>query len=174
MGQGVSIRDRFANVAFFDVTMAAANVEAFASLNTNMGFLGRRDQALAMVIDEVQYMPSQATVNQLDAEGDSINMAITDSDLVTDLTDLSDRRILDAAVLSRIDMGTAGSGQIFDLPLRKQFFPPLITAARTLFLGLDTISLASAGQCRARLLFRVETLTGAELVELSEVFRLTG
>lgn len=172
MAQG--IRDRFANVASISVVQPTINSLVFASLATNMGFLGRRDQALAMIIDEIQFLPEIAAVVEANADGDEIRMSITDSDQVTDLSDLTDRRILDSAIIVSKVIGTATSHVIYDLPLRKQFFPPLITAARTLFLGLNTTGLATVATCRARILYRVETLTGAELVELSEVFRLTG
>jgi len=174
MGAGpVGIRDRFANVAALSVTLSAANTLTFGSLQTNMGFLGRRDQALAMAIDEIQYGIPLAMVAEFNATGDDIIAAITDSDLPTDLEDLTDRRILDYVAFERQE-STAVGFNIFEFPSRKQFFPPLITAARTLFLGVNSTGLASAHTIRARILFRVETLTGAELVELSEAFRLTG
>ncbi len=174
MGQGpVGVRDRFANFASIEVTQSAANTLTFASLATNMGFLGRRDQALAMVIDEIQYSPGRTGMNLMNAAQDHWTMALTTSDLITDLEDLTDRRLLDFhEILLRV-VGTPASHSFEEFPFRKQFFPPLITAERTLFAALDTIGLASAVTSRLRILFRVETLTGAELVELSEVFLLT-
>lgn len=169
-----AIRDRFANVASIQNVQGGANVLTFNSLATNMGFLGRRDQALAMVIDEIQYSPGLNSIGLMTQTGDRVTMAITDSEDPLDLEDLTDRRVLDFAQIVRLDLGTAASGVLIELPWRKQFFPPLITAARTLFLGVNTSGLASGITTRARILYRVETLTGAELIELSEVFRLTG
>jgi len=173
MAAGSSIRDRFANVAALTVTMSAANTLTFGTLATNMGFLGRRDQALAMVIDEIQYQVPIAMVTEMTATGDDVLLAITSSELPTNLEDLTDRRIIDYMAVSNLAL-TAVGFQSFDFPRRKQFFPPLITAERTLFLAANSTGLASAHTCRARILYRVETLTGAELVELSEAFRLTG
>lgn len=167
------IRDRFANVASMETTQSAANTLTFSQLATNMGFLGRRDQALAMIIDEIQYGISFAMMQLMTATGDDIIAAITDSDQVSDLEDLTDRRLLDYTGFTRRESTAVGFIH-HEFPSRKQFFPPLITAARTLFLGVNSTGLASAGVVRARILYRVETLTGAELVELSEVFRLTG
>ncbi len=168
-----AIRDRFANVASIRVTESAASTLTFALLNTNMGFIGRRDQALAMVIDEVQFHITPAAIGELNAEGDSIGIALTVSDLVTDLLDLTDRRIIAQKQWVRADYGTAASGETLVTPLEKQFFPPFITAERSLYLGIAGISMASAIVAQCRILFRVETLQAAELVELSEVFRLT-
>jgi len=174
MGAGaVGIRDRFANVASLATTQSAANVLTFSSLATNMGFLGRRDQALAMAIDEIQYFVTRVMANEMDADADSVSAAITSSDQVTNLEDVTDRRIIDAMSVGRIDAGTAANAIFLEFPSRKQFFPPLITAERTLFLAVNSVGLASAGLVRARILYRVETLTGAELVELSEAFLLT-
>ena len=172
MAQGV--RDRFANIASIQTVMSAANTTTFASLATNMGFLGRRDQALAMIIDEIQYSPSVAALGEMTAAADNIQMALCNADTPTNLEDLTDRRILDFWEITRVDLGTAASAQLVEVPMRKQFFPPLITAERTLFLGIGSNGLTTAITGFCRILYRVETLTGAELVELSEVFRLTG
>ena len=168
-----AVRDRFANFASIEVTQSAANALTFGSLATNMGFLGRRDQALAMVIDEIQYSPSNAGITLMSAGGDEIVMALTTSDQITDLEDITDNRLLDFNSILRFDAGTAASAIFRKFPDRKQFFPPIITAERTLFLAIGSVGLAAAITSRIRLLYRVETLTGSELVELSEVFRLT-
>jgi len=170
-----AVRDRFANIASLTVLQSAANTLTFGSLNTNMGFLGRRDQALAMVIDEIQYSPTSGALNGMTASLDALLVGITTSSLVTDLSDLTDQRVLDFHNLRRLDSAAAATSfDRIETPWRKQFFPPLITAERTLFIGFDSVGLAAAQECRARILFRVETLTAAELIELSEVFRLTG
>lgn len=169
-----AIRDRFANVAAIQTTTSAADTETFAPLATNMGFLGRRDQALAMVIDEIQWSLSNAALALLDADGDQIHLALTTSNLLTDLTDLTDQRILANFRLARYDGGTAASMLLYPMPAIKQYFPPLITAERTLFLGVDSASLGAVITAQIRILYRVETLTSAELIELAETFRLTG
>lgn len=169
-----AIRDRFANVAAIAVTQTGANILTFGALATNMGFLGRRDQALAMVIDEIQWSPDPSSFTQIDAEADIFYLALTTSNVVSDLEDLTDRRILANLVVGRADFGTAASGQIFQTPIVKQFFPPLITAERTLYLAVDSDSITAAFKAYVRILYRVETLTSAELVELAETFRLTG
>jgi len=169
-----SVRDRFANIAAIETIQSAANILTFSSLATNMGFLGQRDHALAMVIDEIQFAPATATINLMTAGDDEILMAICTSNQVTNLQDLTDNRIIDFSSLKVADVGTPTSRFFLETPFRKQFFPPLITAERTLYLGIDSTGLGGAGTVRARILYRVETLTGAELLELSEVFRLTG
>lgn len=174
MAKEQGVRDRFANVASIQTVMSAANVLTYNSLNTNMGFLGRRDQALAMIIDEIQYLPSLAALTLMDSDNDSIEMALSDSTDPTDLADLTDRRIIDYTSWQSLLTGAVVSQAFIVQPARKQFFPPLITAARTLQLGINSAGLANPVTGSIKILYRVETLTGAELVELSEVFRLTG
>jgi len=174
MGQGAAIRDRFANVASMEVVESSAGTLTFSSLATNLGFLGRRDQALAMAIDEIQYSPSLAGIALMTAQADHIQMGITTRNTVADLEDLTDTNLIDFAAFARQDFGTAAGGAFFEVPLRKQFFPPLITAERTLFLAVNTAGLGTIITVRARILYRLETLSNAELVEISEIFRLTG
>ncbi len=168
-----AIRDRFANIASIEVVESSANTLTFASLNTNMGFIGRRDQALAMVIDEIQWRPDHTAIIALLANADRIRMALTISNQVTDLTDLTDRRILATFEQSIVVVGTATSIAFYRSPVKDQFFPPLITAERTLYLAAHGVSLTTVITAQVRILFRVETLTAGELVELAEVFRLT-
>ena len=173
MAEHKAIRDRFANIASIEVTESAANTLTFSPLATNMGFLGRRDQALAMIIDELQWYPSAPGLADLVDTADRLGMALTVSNSVTDILDLTDRRILSFIEFNAIMVGAVTSLSIFVQPVRQQFFPPLITAERTLYLGVQGVSLAAAVVARLRILFRVETLDSAELVELAEVFRLT-
>lgn len=173
MAAAKAVRDRFANFASIEVTQSAANTLTFASLATNMGFLGRRDQALAMIIDEIQYSPGAAGLALMTGNQDDIIIGLTTSDQILDLEDLTDNRLLDFHGIFRIDLGTAASASLEQFPWRKQFFPPIITAERTLFAACNSSGLASALTVRLRILYRVETLSGSELVELSEVFRLT-
>ena len=173
MAAHTAIRDRFANIASIEVVESAAGTLTFAALATNMGFLGRRDQALAMIIDELQWYPSDAGLKDLVDPADSLGLALTVSNNVTDIQDLTDRRILSLIQWTPLMVGAVVSLSLYVQPFRQQFFPPLITAERTLYLGVQGVSLAAAVTARLRILFRVETLDSAELVELSEVFRLT-
>jgi len=168
-----AIRDRFANIASLRVVQSAANTLTFASLATNMGFIGRRDQALAMVIDEIQWHIDDVTMDGLVAAADRVMLALCVSNSLTDITDYTDRRILALYEIGCTLAGTAGNAFIHEQPAVKQFFPPLITAERTLFLAVDGNSIPATVTAQCRILFRVETLTAGELVELAEVFRLT-
>lgn len=166
--------DKFANIATIDLTMTAANTLSFQELRTQAGIEPNRKSAIAMIIDEIDYYPSRAMLQEITSGADFIALALTLSNAVSDLEDFADRRILHSAGINRLDSGTATSSKYFRLPWVYQFFPPLITADRSLFLGAISSGLASAGRIRMRIYHRVVEVTQAEFIELAEVFRLVG
>lgn len=167
--------DQYANIATLEVTQSAANTLTYGSLQTQLGFMtGTRDKALAMIIDQIDYRVSNSALQEMDADTDSIFLGITISDSPTSLTDFSDRRILNHMELNAHAVGTAGNAIVHKQPFVHQFFPPLIHAERVLYLGMDSTGLGSASAAQARIYYRVREITAAELVELTEVFRLVG
>lgn len=168
-----AMRDRFANLAMLRVTQSAANTITFATLELNIGLLPTRQGAVAMVIDQLDYFYRNQEL--MTADTDIQLMGVTISDSVTDLSDPTDRRILHTTELQRFDLGgAAGNPQVIERPRTFQFFPPIIHAEKRLYLGLDSTGLASAATGDVRIYYRLVQLTPAELVELTEVFRLVG
>lgn len=168
------LRDKYANIATFDITQGAANAIVFGELLTGAGIDSGRRKATAILIDEIDYFPYAAAIAQMTTAGDDLFLGLTVSDQVTALSDVSDSRILHAAQYTRFDFGTAASGAFFRLPFVYQFFPALITAERRIYLGFDSTGLAAAQSCRARMYYRTVEITEGEFIELAEVFRLVG
>lgn len=166
--------DRYANIATITVVSSSANAITFAELRTNVGIDSSRNKAIAMIIDEIDYHPTVSSLLEMTTSGDRIDYGITISNAVDSLNDASDRRILHNGFLQRFDFGTAGSGQLTEVPLVYQFFPPIPTAERSLYLGIDTNGLTSAATLRVRIYYRTVELTNSEFLELAEVFRLVG
>jgi len=166
--------DKFANIATIEVVSSGANVLTFQEMRTQVGIQPDRKSANAVIIDEIDYFVNIAALNEFTANGDIAKIAITISNAVSDLEDITDRRILHSALLARTDFGTAAGGQFTIMPIVFQFFPPLITAERSLFLAVHTAGLASAMTLRARIYHRVVEIKQAEFIELAEVFRLVG
>lgn len=165
--------DKYANIATIDVTMSALNVLTFAELRTQVGIEPDRQSANAMIIDQIDYFPTRAMIQEMTAGSDAIAAAITVSNAVSDIEDFSDRRILHSFVLHVQQLSSVGAW-FFTHPFSYQFFPPLITADRSLFLGAFSVGLASAGRIRARIYHRIVRVTQGEFIELAEVFRLVG
>ena len=166
--------DKYANIATIQTTMSAANFLTFAEMRTGMGIESDRKTARAMIIDQIDYLISAATLAEITTGNDDVTFAICVSNAVTDISDITDRRILHSGSLSRRDLGTAATGIFFRSPLTHQFFPALITAERSLYLGADSTGLASAIVLQVRLYYRQVEITQADFIELAEVFRLVG
>jgi len=166
--------DRFANIATLTLAESAAGTLTFQELRTGVGIEPDRKSANAMAIDEIDYFVGVTALAQMTASTDRIDYAITVSNAVTDLTDFSDRRILHSGFLLRTDLGTAASSWVHRMPLVHQFFPPLITADKSLYLGVVGTGLASAILMKARIYHRIVEISQGEFIELAEVFRLVG
>lgn len=166
--------DRYANIAGVELTMSAANTMSFVELRTGIGMQADRKTAVGMLIDEIDYSPKQKVFNDMNATGDRLSVGITVSNQVTDLEDVTDKRILHSANIYRLDGGTAGNFVIQVVPLVYQFFPAIIHAERAVFLAADSLGLADPEVIRMRMYYRTVTLTDGEFIELSEVFRLVG
>lgn len=165
--------DRFANIATFTVTESAAGTITFTELNTQLGFISGR-RPIAMLVDEIDFFIAPASMALIAGDGDQIAMGVTLSNNVTDLGDLTDRRILNSMYVRREDAGTAATVMMTKMPIVHQFFPPLIHAEKLMYLGIVSSSLATPATGLARIYYRTIELSDAELVELTEVFRLVG
>ena len=165
-------RDKYANIMTFDVTETAAGTVTFGEVVTNVGIDSSRKKGVAILVDQVNYFPSAAGLGQMTSAGDDILASLTISSGVTDLEDMADRRILDGFRMTRVDFGAAAAAQIFKVPVIHQFFPPLIFAERSIYLGVQSSGLASATRITARVLYRTVEINAEEFVEIAEVFRL--
>lgn len=166
--------DKYANIATIQVVSQSANVLTFAELRTQVGIQPDRKTANALIIDEIDYLITATALAEFTANGDQARFAVTVSNSVTDLEDITDRRILHSGSFVRQDFGTAAAATVHKLPWVFQFFPPLITADRSLFLAVHSAGLASALTLRARIYHRVVEIKQTEFIELAEVFRLVG
>lgn len=164
--------DKFANIATIEVTASAANTLTFQALQTGLGIRANRKSADAMIVDQIDYFPAGNSIAEMTTTSDQIAFALTISNAVGNLEDITDRRTLHSGSVRRLDFGTAAGGQLVRLPFRHQFFPPLITAEATIYLGTLSSGLASANVLRCRIYYRVVELSQGEFLELAEVFRL--
>ena len=167
--------DKYANLAAIQVTESVADTLTFQELRTGMGIEPNRKSARAMVIDEIDFFPGQSTLGALGAAGDGIEMALAVSNVPTAINDVTDRRILASANLYRIDSAAAATNfHVIKTPIPAQFFPPLITAERSIYLGVRGINTAIANVLRCRIYYRVVTISEGEFIELVEAFTLVG
>ena len=164
------IEDRFANLASAKVVQSAANTLTFVEMNTGIS-LGA---GIGILIDQIDYYPTSAGIADMTTSGDQIDMAWTTSNVITDIQNVSDRRVIDLFSFFRFDLGTAASGALIKEPFSKQYFPPLIIAAPKLYLALASSGLAGVATLRSRLHYRYIELTDKEYLEIAETFILVG
>ena len=167
-----ALRDRFANIMTFTVTESAAGTVTFAEVITNVGIDSARRSGVAILIDEIDYYIDIGTLSLMTTDGDDVIAAITISNNVPTLHAMNDRRILDGITITRQDYGVAAGGGLVVQPFVKQFFPPLIMAERSIYLGATGVGLATPATVSARIFYRTHQITAEEFVEIAEVFRL--
>lgn len=157
--------DRFANVVSAKCVMSAINTITFVEMLTGIS-LG---QGVGMLIDQIDYFPSRASVRELVAGTDHVDMGITTTDDMS-VFDYQDRRIIHMMELASVGVATEPhlSPYVF------QFFPPLIIATPRLYLGMDTTGAAAASTVQIRIYFRYIALTPQQYIELAEAFVLVG
>ncbi len=162
--------DKYANVFNAEVTLSAANTLTFAPLQFGIQLRDR----IGIEIRELFYWYTDAALLEMTTAGDSLTWALTRSDQITDINDVGDDRIIDVHTMTRMDFGTAGSGQFQERPLKKSYNPPLLVLPTRLHFAARTAGLASAAVMRMRMHFTTVSISqDAILKELLETFELT-
>ena len=163
-------KDVFPNLAAARTLLSAANTLTFTQVLTGVN-LGA---GVGMLIDKVQFYPDNASIGLMADDSDELMFAITTSNLLTDLTTMTDRRILLMKRILGNLVGVAANFEHYELPFEMSFTPPLIFASPQLFIAGDSTGLAAPMTFDTRLYFRYITLTAQEYIELAEQFILLG
>lgn len=163
----MKVKDQFANLAVISGTQSGTNATTSTELVTGIS-LG---QGVGFLIDQIDYFPNLSTLALLTTSEDYFDMTLGTQ---TEEIGADNSRVLDTKRVCRLDLGTAASGLLFELPLTKIFSPSLIVATPRLFFTLSSSGLASAGGAVIRMYYRYIELTSAEYLELAETFVLVG
>lgn len=165
-------KDVFANIIAQRVTETAANTLTFAEIATGIGLT----QGVGLILDKLEWDPKTAAlaVANFNADADEIEVALTSSNALADLTGFNDRRILIKDGIYMHNGAAAISQQIMQKPFVKCFDIPLIVATPKLYLAVKSTGMAAANTIDFRLYFRYVDLKIEEYLELAESFVLTG
>lgn len=154
--------DQFANVAFGDVLMSAANTLTFEQIQMAVGLF----QGIAMVIHRVLWLPTATSVRELVAATDTLTLAITTTNRLSSISDITDPAII--AYLSLVGIGA--NTEPIKLPLESDFTSlpggGKIVAANPLYIGMNTAGAAAASRTRCQLDFTFLTLADRDYLEL--------
>jgi len=162
--------DRFANVFTGELKLTGANTLSFAEMNFGITLRDR----VALIIDQLYWYLSAASIAEMTATGDRIIAGLCVSDQVADMEDIADRRILVGLTFTRHDFGTAAAAGFIQTPIVQEFSPPLIVLPNRFFIGGSSSGLASALTIQVRMHFRTVSITqDQQLVEVLEAFQLS-
>lgn len=157
-----TLADKYANKAFGVVTMSAANALTFAQIQFGVGLFEGR----ALIIHRIQWFPTSASVREIVAATDALHMALTTSNRLADIEDVTDPSI----ITKRSIIGKAASIADVDLPIVQDFsmLPGggWLCPANPLFLGADTGGFAAAAVVRAQLDFSFVELSAQDYLEV--------
>jgi hypothetical protein len=171
MAKSKKMADKFSNVARVSVTMSAAQTLTFNELNTGIAIF---DKA-AWIIHRIEYYFGVSTVNEMTADGDYLVVGLSTNNSITSIATTLPQ-VIDMVRLYRHDFGAAASGSLLVQPLVRSFedLPGggLIVPGDKLYLGMDTVGLANAGFCEARIRFSYMQLSQADYWELVESTRV--
>jgi hypothetical protein len=154
--------DAFANVAFGTCTQSAANTLTFAAIQMAVGMF----QGIAMLINRVKYIPTAPTLREIVAAADRLDVALTSSNRLTAITDVTDPAILDY-------QGIIGIG----VNLEPRFIPMIsdysqmpgggkLISSNPLYLGVSSAGFGAAGVVRVQIDFTFVELSDKDYLEL--------
>lgn len=154
--------DEFINVAYAYVVQSAINTLTFAQIRMATGIF----QGVAMVLHRVKYRPSTRTVRELVAVTDSWQFALTTSNRLVDIADVSEPAVID--VVQRTCVGVPVADM--DLPIVSDFtsLPSMgkIIPCNPLFVGIQTAGYATPGSLFIELEFTFKELADKDYIEL--------
>ena len=159
--------DRFANIITESVECSTANTLTFQEITVGLSIF---DKA-GILLNRIEYIPSKAMIQEMTAADDTIEMAVTTSNTITTLS-VTQTQVIDKVLLNRLDLGTAASGHILEVPIVRDMSTlpggGVLITPRPWYIALNTAGLASAGTLTIRFYFTVMKLQPAEYFELLE------
>lgn len=159
--------DNYANIAEAQVTANGTTI-AFTELQTGISLAQKR----GIVIDKIEYTFARDDIGAL-ADNEDINIGWVTSNSITSLN-TNQKQVIHAVTLGRVDMGTAATAQIYEMPVQFMYTPPLIVAAQRIYLAVDSADSGSQNIHSSRLYFRYIDLKTEEYLEIAESFVLVG
>ena len=164
------LKDKYVNMAYSSVTESAANTLTFSEIQTGVSMFDK----IAWIVHQILWFPGQAMVQELDAESDEVNMALTVSNKV--VLGLDDPAIIDLLDLLPHLQGAGVSGHVHERPIVRDFTSlpggGLIIPPRPVYLAIKGEGLAAAGIAMARIYYTHLELTPEDYWELVEARRM--
>jgi len=164
-------KDKYANMAYISVTESTVNTLTFGELETGISLF----EKIGWNIHRVNYWLDNATIAQLVAGSDQLQIALTLSNKVTTLN-LSDAAVLDVLSINPILISTGESMQWAVMPMIRDFSTmPMggkLVPPRPIYLAVKATGFASAAIVSCRFEYTTVELKPDDYWELVEAYRL--
>lgn len=155
-------RDTYSNTALASVVIAVADTLTFSQINMAVGMF----QGVALLLHRILWWPSMAACRQIVAASDNMHMALTTSNRLTSIQDITDPAIV--AMSAVVGIGVAV--ERYELPIISSFqeLPGggKLIPANPLFLAADTSGFSAGVTINAQLDFSFLSLSDADYLEL--------
>lgn len=159
---GAGKKDAYANSAYGYVLQTAINTLTFAQIMMGTGLFEGR----ALCLHRIKYFPLESGLRELVAATDALTLAITTTNRLTALSNISDPSIIDrvsrTCIAANIEpMDTPIISDFTMLPMGGRLIP-----ANPLYLAINCGGFAAVCSCRAELEFTFVDMTSSDYLEL--------
>lgn len=154
--------ERFANVAYGNVTMSAANTLTFAQIVMGVGIF----QKTAMILHRLEWFPTWASLKEIVAATDYLTFALVTSNRLSAISDITDP----AVIVRRSIYGIGVAVEPAHLPIVTDFgsMPSggILMSPNPLYVAAITSGAAAASQVTMKMWFTFIEMSDAEYLEL--------
>lgn len=165
-----NVPDEFSNIVYTSVTESVANTLTFQQIQTGYGSL----QKTGWIISRLEYYLTAADLNKIAAADDVLQIALTTSNLLTDLS-LANASVIDLFQLEKLSATEVGFG-FMPQPMARDFSDlpggGRLVLPYPLYLAAKGTSLGSATSPAVRIFFTERELGPDEWMELAQSQRL--
>lgn len=153
--------DQYANRAFSEVTMSAANTNTFEQIRFAVGVF----QGVGLLLHRIQWFPGEASMREVVTAADRLTMALT---LRDDLTSLepTNQAVLAAVHYVGVAATTAPVTLPFETDWRQHPGGGLLIPSNPLYLAAGSGGFAAAATVRALIEYTFVQLSDREAIEL--------
>lgn len=165
--------DKFANIFQGSVAQAVINTLTFAEINIGLTLFDK----VGILLHKIQWDVSNNYMTDMNAEGDRIRMAFTQSNTITGIT-VSERAVIEVieheVILTAAGVSSFISEQPFEMKFSDLPGGGLLVAPRPLYAAINTDGYANVQSATFRMYFTIMKLKPDEYFELLEARRFFG